>query len=285
MILGLAACGGSHESPNPVAAPLSSSTRPPVQLKVMTFNIQHGIDGTDKYNLQRAIDTIARVRPDIVGLQEVTRNHPFYNCDDQPARIAAGLQAATGERWDVAYEQEWFTPDVSCQATGRGSGPETEGLVLLTRRSMSSPSMTTLPDSRIGYGTSVNDAYRLPFAVTHLSNGATKSATRGQQIDRLLGWLNGFGEPRLIVGDFNASADAGEMRAVTTSYRDAWADAQSAGRAVGTPFGRRSNRIDFIFYAAGSSLTLESAEFVDTVALIGVEASDHKPLVATFTVR
>src|ERR1041384_1396279 len=82
---------------------------------VMTFNIQHGIDGTSRYNLQRAIDTIARVQPDIVGLQEVTRNHPSYNCDDQPARIASGLQAATGQTWDVAYQQEWFTPDVSCQ--------------------------------------------------------------------------------------------------------------------------------------------------------------------------
>ena len=42
-------------------------------LKVMTFNIQHGIDGSSKYNLQRAIDVIARIQPDIVGLQEVTR--------------------------------------------------------------------------------------------------------------------------------------------------------------------------------------------------------------------
>src|SRR5262245_33871048 len=120
-----AACGSSREPANPISAPAPSPTRPPVQLKVMTFNIQHGIDGRDRYNLQRAIDTIARVRADIVGLQEVTRNHPSYNCDDQPARLAAGVQAATGERWDVAYEREWFTPDVSCQSSGRGSGPET----------------------------------------------------------------------------------------------------------------------------------------------------------------
>ena len=89
-------------------------------IRLATFNIQHGIDGTDKYNLQRAIDTIGRVRPDIVGLQEVTRNHPFYACDDQPARIAEGVRAATGQNWDVTYQQEWFTPDVSCQASGRG---------------------------------------------------------------------------------------------------------------------------------------------------------------------
>jgi endonuclease/exonuclease/phosphatase (EEP) superfamily protein YafD len=117
--------------------------------------------------------------------------------------------------------------------------------------------MTRLPDSRIGYATSVNDAYRLPFAVTHLSNGAAKSATRGQRLDRLMGWLNGFGEPRLLVGDFNAPPDAAEMRTVTTSYREGWAEAQSTGLAVGTPFGRRSNRIDFIFYSPASTLTLQ----------------------------
>lgn len=32
-------------------------------------------------------------------------------------------------------------------------------------------------------------------------------------------------------------------------------------------------------------MTLESAEFVDTAALIGVVASDYQPFVATFTVR
>jgi len=32
-----------------------------------------------------------------VGLREVTRSHPSYACDDQPARIAAGLKTATGD--------------------------------------------------------------------------------------------------------------------------------------------------------------------------------------------
>jgi endonuclease/exonuclease/phosphatase family metal-dependent hydrolase len=277
-------CGGSGSpSANPIAS--SSPVRAPVQVRVMTFNIQHGIDGTDKYNLQRAIDTIARVGPDIVGLQEVTRNHPSYACDDQPARIASGVQAATGQRWDVTYQQEWFTPDVSCQASGRGSGPETEGLVLLTRRSVGTASMIALPDSRIGYETVLNDAYRLPLAVTHLSSGPAKASMRTQQIDRLLGWFGGFGEPRILMGDFNAAPEAPEMRPLTGAYRDAWVEAGRLGRAIGTPFGRRSMRIDDIFYLPGSGMTLESAEFIETTALIGVEASDHKPFVATFTVR
>jgi endonuclease/exonuclease/phosphatase family metal-dependent hydrolase len=35
------------------------------------------IDGAHEYNLQRAIDTIAKIGPDLVGLKEVTRNHPL----------------------------------------------------------------------------------------------------------------------------------------------------------------------------------------------------------------
>ena len=88
-----------------------------------------------KYNLQRAIDTIARIQPDLVALQEVTRNHPFYDCDDQPARIAAGLKAATGREWFVVYQQEWFTPNVECQERGKGDGKETEGLAFLSPQS------------------------------------------------------------------------------------------------------------------------------------------------------
>jgi endonuclease/exonuclease/phosphatase family metal-dependent hydrolase len=251
----------------------------------MTFNIQHGIDGTSRFNLQRAIDTIARVQPDVVGLQEVTRNHPYYACGDQPALIASGVRAATGQLWDVVYEQEWFTPDVSCQAGGQGTGPETEGLVLLTRRSMSAPASILLPDSRIGLQVGIRDVYGLPVAVTHLTSGNSKGSTRSQQIDRLLSWARGFGEPRILLGDFNAFQDDAELQPVMAVYRDAWTEAGKVGRAIGNAATHGSGRVDYIFYLPGTSLTLESAEVVNTRALIGVPASDHEPVVATFTVR
>jgi endonuclease/exonuclease/phosphatase family metal-dependent hydrolase len=278
------ACGGSTPG-NPSGNGITGAGRPGVQLKVMTFNIQHGIDGSSRYNLQRAIDTIAGAQPDIVGLQEVTRNHPFYACDDQPARLAAGLRAATGQVWDVAYEQEWFTPDVSCQNSGRGDGRETEGLAFLARRSMSTPSMLPLPDSRIGLQIAVRDAHSLPVVVTHLSSGAAKLTARTQQIERLIAWARGFGQPLIVMGDFNAGPRAPELQPFVAGFRDAWADALSAGLTIGAGMTQRSTRIDYIFYVDGGSMTLESAEFVDTAALIGAIASDHQPLVATFTVR
>jgi len=279
-----AACGGSSPA-TPSATSTTGSGRAPVRLKVMTFNIQHGIDGTNRYNLQRAIDTIARAQADIVGLQEVTRNHPYYACDDQPAKLAAGLRAATGQAWEVAYEQEWFTLDVSCQSSGRGDGRETEGLAFLTRRAMSPPSMQVLPDSRIGLQIAIRDAYSLPIVVTHLSSGAAKLSARTQQIDRLVAWARAFGQPLILMGDFNAGPQAPELTPVVSGFRDAWADAAAAGRTIGAGLTQRTTRIDYIFYIDGGSMALESAEFVDTAALIGVIASDHQPLAATFTIR
>ena len=250
----------------------------------MTFNIHHGIDASGRYNLQRSVDAIARAQPDIVGLQEVTRNHPSYACDDQPQQLASGLRNATGWTWDVAYQQEWFTPDRSCQASGKGDGPETEGLVILARRMVSSASSTPLPDSRIGLALSVLDAYGVPIAVTHLTSGTTAAAIRSQQIDRLLGWTRGLGEPRILIGDFNAAPQGAELQPVFAAYHDAWTDAAQIGRASGAGNSKGGTRVDYVFYIPGRSLTLESAEVVDT-AVAGVQASDHLPVLATFTIR
>jgi endonuclease/exonuclease/phosphatase (EEP) superfamily protein YafD len=56
------------------------------------------------------------------------------------------------------------------------------------------------------------------------------------------------------------------------------------GRAAGDPATHRSSRIDYVLFA-GSGLTVESVETVNTAALIGADASDHRPLIATFTLR
>jgi hypothetical protein len=47
----------------------------------------------------------------------------------------------------------------------------------------------------------------------------------------------------------------------------------------------KSSRIDYVFFDPGSTLTLVSMENVETPSLIGLEASDHRPQVATFSVR
>src|SRR5690349_8519128 len=124
IVVSAAACASSPIGP-------SAADRGAATFTVMTFNIQHGLDFNGRYNLQGDIDTNARVQPDLVALQEVTRNHSSYRCEDQPQTIAQGLQRATGRVWRVWYQQESSTPDRTCQMNGTGDGPETEGLAFL----------------------------------------------------------------------------------------------------------------------------------------------------------
>jgi hypothetical protein len=76
-----------------------------------------------------------------------------------------------------------------------------------------------------------------------------------------------------------------EMQAVVSAYRDAWTEATRAGAAGGDSTRNGSPAIDDIFYTPGAAVAFVSAEFVDTVPLIGVAASDHKPFVAIFRIR
>jgi endonuclease/exonuclease/phosphatase family metal-dependent hydrolase len=253
-------------------------------ITVMTFNIQHGIDGTHKYNLQRAIDTIAKVQPDLVGLQEVTRNHPYYNCDDQPARIAEGLKAATGKAWSVAYEQEWFTPNVECQQGGRGDGKETEGLAFLAPAPLGSTSMTPLPVSRIAFALKLPSAEGLPVVVTHLASGRTNGEARAKEIEALIKWTRKLSSPHIIMGDFNAKPEDAEMAPVLETYRDAWQVGADMKVAKGDAATHGQSRIDFMFFKP-DGLELSSVETVETSSWFGAAASDHKPLVARFRIR
>jgi len=93
----LFACGSRSTSASASStAPSYVPSNAAGAFKVMTFNIQHGLNNDGQYDLKWAVQTIAAINPDIVGVQELTRNHPSYQCQDQPKLIAQQLNSATG---------------------------------------------------------------------------------------------------------------------------------------------------------------------------------------------
>jgi endonuclease/exonuclease/phosphatase family metal-dependent hydrolase len=103
-------------------------------------------------------------------------------------------------------------------------------------------------------------------------------------------WKRFIAEDRIILGDFNALPGTTEMNIIGNAYHDAWWDAQKLGTditASDNPNGyTRRARIDFVWYSKGEGhLTLRSAQVVETRDSNGVMPSDHRPLVATFTVK
>jgi endonuclease/exonuclease/phosphatase family metal-dependent hydrolase len=254
--------------------------------RVVTFNIHKGADRREHYHLDRTIDAIQQLNADLVGLQEVMRNHEGFNCDDQPALIAEGLRQRTGRPWTHAYVKSWITENRRCLERGHGDEVETEGVAFFAPERMLSTSSVRLSEGRVGLAVRLASMPRVPVIVTHLAANRQNAADRAREIAALLPWAATHG-PGLLIGDLNAPANADELTPVLARYRDAWAEAFASGRTGGvatgsTRPGRRVSRIDYVLFAPEIDFALESVEVVDTVTLGLGEVSDHHPVVATF---
>jgi len=251
----------------------------------MTFNIQHGLNDAGQYDLRWAISTIAALNPDIVGVQELTRNHPSYNCEDQPAKIAQGLTAATGRSWSYIYKAEWTTAVKDC----KGDTPETEGNGFFAPYPIVESGSVSLWNGRNGLKTILRAGRGVPVITTHLQSGLLpeNASDRMRQLETLLPWSAGQGAWRILVCDCNANPTTPEYQQLHAMYHDAWTDALAAGTAKGRMDGitHKSSRIDYIFYEPADALELVSMENVETPPLIGTEASDHRPQLAVFRLK
>lgn len=262
-------------------------------LRVMTLNAHAGVNGRGAYDLPHLAEAIAKAKVDIVGLQEITRNHASYQCEDQPARLASLLQQSTGRQWSHAYKNEWVTKHRQCVDSGRGDDVETEGLALLAPEPLEGVDSVHLWNSRIGLGAHLASVPDVQFVVTHLAaNVKDETANvklqkdRTRQIETLLQWAAGRGATRILMGDFNADPQSPEMQPVLAQYHDAWTDAAAQGATAGSGETHKGSRIDYIFYTPPGGLQLERVEVVDTGSLLGgTEVSDHRPVLATFRVR
>jgi len=260
---------------------------PTQTFRVATFNIHKGADRPGRYALEQTIETIRRLDANLVGVQEVLRNHAGFGCDDQPSLIAEGLRRRTGRPWTHMYAQSWVTEKRHCLERGEGDGVETEGVAFFTPERIVASGSVRLSEGRVGLSIRIASMPDVPVIVTHLAAGRGDQAGRAREIGALLPWAARRG-PGILMGDLNARPDASELLPVMAQYRDAWAEAAEEGRARGvvsgsTRPGRRVSRIDYVLYAPGVDLTLESVEIVDPSTLPGLgRVSDHYPVVATF---
>lgn len=254
--------------------------------RVATYNIHKGANRRGVYDLNRTIEAIQGFDADLVAVQEAMRYHAQFNCDDQPALIAEGLRRRTGRPWRHAYVKAWITSNRQCQDRGQGDDTESEGLAFFSPVPIVAQDWVRLSEGRIGLAVRIESMPRTPVIVTHLEAVRLNQAGRAREIGVLLPWAVKQGAG-LLIGDFNAEPDAGELGPVKARYRDAWVDAQAQGRTGGVASGstrpNRESRIDYVFYAPDIDLTLDSVAVVDTTTTPDVGAvSDHHPVVATF---
>jgi endonuclease/exonuclease/phosphatase family metal-dependent hydrolase len=243
-------------------------------LKVLDWNTHHGVGSDAVYNLQRFVTWIARSGAQVVSLNEVEKFTSWGN-EDQPARYAALLKAATGKTWYYTFAQ-------------RDGATNGQGNLILSTIPFEATGSETLSYARsVARAQIVVNGVRVNLFSTHLD--ADSSARRAQQMAELKSWASGFSQQHIFAGDFNAWPGAAEIANMTAVAHDAWATAKASGTATayaGNEAGNtRNSRIDYIWYSKNATrLVLKGAQVFDTRDGNGTMPSDHRPVMATFQV-
>ncbi|HEV3484960.1 MAG TPA: endonuclease/exonuclease/phosphatase family protein [Vicinamibacterales bacterium] len=259
-------------APRPASpAPASGSV-----VKLLDWNIHHGVGTDGRCDLNRVAYWIARSGANVVALNEVEKRSGWCGNADQPAEIVSLLRAKTGRTWYSHFAQR----------DGRSTG---QGNLLLSTFPIESEDTKLLSYSRsVGRIALIVNGIRVNVFSTHLD--ADSSQRRAQQMAELNGWAATNAEQRIVAGDFNAWPGGWEIGNMMRGHIDSWAAARSAGDAVGeggnTNGNTRRSRIDYVFYSKGASrLRLVGVRVYDTRDSSGDMPSDHRPMLATFDVR
>jgi endonuclease/exonuclease/phosphatase family metal-dependent hydrolase len=222
-----------------------------------------------KYNIDRIAAYIAKTGANVVGLNEVERFTGWGN-EDQPARFAALLKAKTGRTWYYNFAQR------DGGSTGQGN------LVLSTYPFESSGDYELSASRSVARAAIIVNGIRVNLFVTHLDDGS--QSTRVSQMKQLISWAASYPEQRIAMGDFNCYGSW--IDTMEGAYGDAWALAVSKGYASGSGSTRSGSRIDYVFHSRSASrLTLTDAQVWDGRDPSGVSISDHRPMMAIYTVR
>lgn len=262
------------------------------RLRVLTLNIWNR-QGPWEERLPLLRAGIARLAPDLVGLQEVVDVNGRSLADD--IREGLGYEAAFGTahdhgggvRFGNAVLSRWPISGSRVFPLPTGATDEHRSLLLAE---IASP-----------HGT-------IPFFVTHLNWRLHESAAREQQVVAVAEHLKKnapiAGLPPVLVGDFNAEPEASEIRflrglqslgGVSTYLADCFG---LAGEGPGVTFDARRNpfaaptrepprRIDYVFVRGpdqhGRGEPLAARVVLDEIEG-GITATDHYGVLAEISI-
>ena len=265
---------GAAAAPAPEPTPTTTG----VKLRVLQWNLHHGVGTDGRYDIDRIATWAVKMTPDIIIFNEVEKYTSWGN-EDQPARYKALVESKTGRTWYWMFAQEygnWY-----------GNG---KGHLILSKYPITAIDRTLISYTRvIGDAAIVVNGRTVSLLVTHLDpESSTRRLTQAKEV---VAWALAHPENRILTGDMNAWPDQTSIAELNKAYNDSWTIATSKGTAYQysglSPDGATKNgRIDYIFYSKNApNLVVLSSQVYDTRDSSGYMPSDHRPVVTTFEVR
>jgi endonuclease/exonuclease/phosphatase family metal-dependent hydrolase len=254
--------------------PAPGPDQPPIPVRLVTFNIRHGVGDDEKHDLARLAKVLQAAEADVVCLQEVDRHYGSRSEGvDQPLLLSRALDMQLA--WGPAIEEP----------RGADRPGKQYGNALLSRLPILVSDVHPLPgggEPRSALRTLVElDGGTLWVTTTHLSRSSGED--RRAQLAAVAGLHTDAMESGVVVGDFNTAPDAPELEALRPLFTDAWTIARDREDRAGWkvwqhdagfthPAGSPARRIDQAWVT--SDVAVASARVLD-----GRGASDHLPLV------
>jgi endonuclease/exonuclease/phosphatase family metal-dependent hydrolase len=220
-------------------------------VSVMTYNIHQAFGLDNKLDLQEIVDTVRRVDPDIMGLQEADAGRVPSLSVDQVLWLSRKLNmySAYGPSWGSTYGVAVLSkyPIVEHHR------------YLLTSEEQQRACLETRIDVQ---------GQNLSFFSVHLGLNVEE---RERQLDELLAYTVQAPAPQVLVGDFNANPDSHEVERVLDQFEDAFA-LGGTGSGYTSPADVPQETIDYVFVSP--DIHVVSAQVTPSLA------SDHLPIVA-----
>jgi endonuclease/exonuclease/phosphatase family metal-dependent hydrolase len=238
-------------------------------LRVMSFNLHHGVGADERLDLERSAALVAATAADVVALQEVDSNlGPRSAFVDQPMWLARHLGM------DVA-----FAATIDLPPTARsGPGPRRYGIALLANQPIRGARVVDLPQPagteprRLLVGAVTAGAHTVKVLATHLQHDS--AAARLAQAEAIAAEVAASATPVVLLGDLNATPGDPELGPLS-GLVDSWA---AAGEGAGATFPSDRPRIRIDHVLVSPDLTVSAA------AIVPSEASDHLAVVVDLAV-
>lgn len=223
-------------------------------LRVLSYNIKHGLGNDGKIDLARAANLIVRLQPDLVALQEIDKGVERSGKIDQPAKLGelTGMHPAFGKFFD--YQGGEY------------------GMAVLSRWRFSEVANHPLPgetEPRTAQVVKVQPSAGGPELLLANVHFYATEAERLAQAKALLKVLDGSKLPAIVAGDFNSQPDS----PVLELFAEEWVAADK-GEDSFTFHAKEPNReIDYILFRRGDAFDAKQVDVLDEPVV-----SDHRPV-------
>ncbi|WP_229216364.1 endonuclease/exonuclease/phosphatase family protein [Dyadobacter sp. 3J3] len=239
---------------------LSSQPRRPFEIKVMSFNVRHGLDLNDESNLMGILKVIKENSPQLIALQAVDslKNNGKVQFQLRQLAIQTGMYYAYG----VA------------DSTEHGS----QGVGLLSKWPFEKTQKFNLPmtkgsDARVLQCGLIHPTKNLTFRFCNARLEYASVVDRALQAAFVNQMLQGSIQPVVIGMDMGARPNEQPY----FSFRKKWQDAARGSQMETWNEGLPGDRMDYIFVLMNNKVRVKRYKVIKNHP----EVSDHYPIMAT----